>query len=135
MAVVAQRPGPHLFLADGVLPYLDEEDAHRVLAAISREFPGGLLGFDTCGSKMIATQDRHDSMGKMTARMRWVCDIPAQLQRQGLTLRQSRTLAQAPRPIHTRLSYRDRLILRVASIVDLRGFNNYRVNLFRAEPT
>jgi O-methyltransferase involved in polyketide biosynthesis len=94
MDIVAQAPAPYLFLADGVLAYLDEDDAHQVLAAIVGRFPGGLLAFDTCGRKMIDSQDRHDALSKMTARMRWACDTPHQLDQVGLTLKHSLT----PRP-------------------------------------
>ena len=132
MDIVAEAPGPYLFLADGVLTYLDESDVHRTLAAIVDRFPGSLLAFDTCGQKMIADQDRHDSLSKTTARMRWAGKTPRHLDRVGLTLRQSRTLAQTPRPVRARLPFRQRLTLHVAALLNLRDFANYRVNLFQA---
>jgi O-methyltransferase involved in polyketide biosynthesis len=134
MDAVGQVPGPYLFLADGVLPYLDAGDARRVLAAVADRFPGSLLAFDTCGQKMIDSQDRHDTLGKMTARMRWACDSPRDLEELGLTQRWSRTLAQMPRPVRTRLSVRQRLTLQVAAVLNLRDFAHYRVNLFHATP-
>jgi O-methyltransferase involved in polyketide biosynthesis len=134
MDVVAQAPEPYLFLADGVLAYLDENDAHRVLAAIAGRFPGSLLAFDTCGQKMINTQDRHDALSKMTARMRWACGTPRQLDQVGLTLRQSLTLAQTPAQIRGQLPYRQRLTLTIAALLNLHDFAHYRVNLFQAAP-
>jgi len=134
MDVVAQAPEPYLFLADGVLAYLDRDEAYRLLAAIIERFPGSLLAFDTCGQKMIDSQDRHDSLGKMTARMQWACDNPRQLEQLGLTLHQSRTLAQTPPDIRTRLPYRDRLMLTIAAALNVRDFAHYRVNLFQALP-
>jgi O-methyltransferase involved in polyketide biosynthesis len=123
------------FLADGVLAYLNEPDVHRTLAAIVDRFPGSLLAFDTCGQKVISGQDRHDSLSKMTARMRWACDTPRHLDQVGLTLRESRTLAETHQPVRQRLDYRQRLMLNIAARLNLRGFASYRVNLFQAIPT
>ncbi len=134
MDAVAKAPGPYLFLADGVLTYLTRDEAHHVLTMIAGRFPGGLLAFDTCGRRMIDSQDRHDSLGKMTARMQWACDDPRQLEQLGLTMHQSRTLAQTPPRVRTRLPYRDRLMLTVAAALNLRDFAHYRVNLFQALP-
>lgn len=132
--IVAQAPAPYLFLADGVLTYLDEADAHGFLATIVTRFPGSMLAFDTCGAKMISSQDRHDSLGMMTARMRWACDTPRDLEPLGLALRESRNLAQTPPQISSRLPHRQRLMLRVAALLNLRDFANYRVNLVQAAP-
>jgi O-methyltransferase involved in polyketide biosynthesis len=132
MDIVATSPGPYLFLADGVLTFLDEADAHRVLAGVAGRFPGSLLGFDTCGRAMVDSQDRHDSLGKMAARMRWACDTPRQLHQLGLVLRQSRTLNQAPPAVRARLSYRQRLTFLLAAALNLHDFAHYRVNLFQA---
>ena len=73
------------------------------MTAIAGRFPGSLLAFDTCGRKMIDSQDRHDSLGKMTARTRLACDAPRDLERLGLTRFRSRTLNQTPRGIRTGL--------------------------------
>ena len=134
MDSVAEAPGPYLFLADGVLACLDQHDVHRALAALVARFPATLLAFDTCGQNMIHDQDRHDSLSKMTARMRWACNTPRHLDQVGLIPRQSLTLAQTPRPVRARLPYRQRLTLHVLALLNLRDFANYRVNLCQAVP-
>ena len=130
--VVSANPGPYMFLADGFLSYLSAEQVHRVLQALASRYPDSLFAFDTCGRKMIGSQDRHDSLGKMTARMIWACDEPRSLERLGLQMRESLTLNHAPRPLRARMPHRDRLVLSAAAALNLRDFARYRVNLFRS---
>ncbi|MEC3915611.1 class I SAM-dependent methyltransferase [Nocardia sp. CDC160] len=132
---IAQAPGPYLFLAEGMLMYLEEAQVLEVLSALVERFPGSSIAFDTCGRKMIDTQDRHDSLSKMTARMRWACDDPATLNAIGLTLRDSRTLARPQADIRRALPRRQRWMMDLAARLNLRDFANYRVNLFEITRT
>lgn len=132
--IAAEAAGPHLILAEGVLVYLDEVEVLRVLAEVARRFRGGVFALDTCGRPMVDRRDRHDSVSQRAARVRWACADPAGLHVSGLRLRESRTLAEPPRSVRTRLSYRARLRLAVAARFNLRDFARYRVNLYDLQP-
>ncbi|MGH3915747.1 MAG: class I SAM-dependent methyltransferase [Pseudonocardiaceae bacterium] len=129
LAVVATCPGPYLFLSEAVLIYLAEVDVQRTLTQISVRFPTARLALDTAGPHMVATQDRHDALSKVTARMRWSCDDPAQLEQWGLGLRlvASRTLAQPPAAAP--VGYR--LMMPLIGAVWRRKFSSYRLNLYQ----
>ncbi|MGW0776855.1 class I SAM-dependent methyltransferase [Streptomyces sp. NPDC002835] len=77
--VTAVGDGPYLFSAEAVLPFLDEADVRQVIALIAERFPGSPLALDTAGPGIIDSQDQHDALSKVQARMRWACDDPADI--------------------------------------------------------
>lgn len=129
---IAESPGPYLFIAEGVLPYFEETEARKVLTTMVERFPGSLITFDTCGSKAVAAQDRLAAISTMRARMRWACDTPGALEDIGLTLRESRNLAQTQPAIRRTLPRGRQLGLRVSALLNAKDLANYRMNLFRA---
>lgn len=130
---VLASPGPHLLIAEAVLGFLPETDVHRALDLVAGAFSGGTLVLDTAGSAMVDNQNTHDALSKVTARLRWACDDPGSLDRHGLRLLESRTLAQPPRPVRRRLSVRQRASLLRASVFQRRLVAGYRLNLLRVE--
>ncbi|KAA8958644.1 class I SAM-dependent methyltransferase [Mycobacterium sp.] len=95
--VVAAAPGPYLFISEAVLIYLSADAVHRIFGQLSHRFPGSLIAFDTAGTRMVANQDRNRSLAQLTARLQWVCDNPRDIERWGLRLLDTRTLA-TPQP-------------------------------------
>ncbi|WP_282785418.1 MULTISPECIES: class I SAM-dependent methyltransferase [unclassified Nocardia] len=89
--------GPVFLLSEAVLLYFDAERVHALLRRFAEAFPDTPLAFDTGGPAMMKTQDRNPVFRAVSARMRWTCDDPAILERHGLRLRESRTLA-TPQP-------------------------------------
>ncbi|WP_165984176.1 class I SAM-dependent methyltransferase [Streptomyces sp. YIM 98790] len=81
-AVAAARPAPDaplLLSAEAVLPFLTEEEARATLTMIAARLPGAWLALDTAGPAIVDTQDSHDALGKVQARMRWSCPGPEAL--------------------------------------------------------
>ncbi|SFD53519.1 class I SAM-dependent methyltransferase [Streptomyces aidingensis] len=81
-AVAAARPAPDaplLLSAEAVLPFLPEDEARTTLAMTAARLPGAWLALDTAGPAIVETQDSHDALGKVQARMRWACADPAVL--------------------------------------------------------
>ncbi|MGF6888667.1 O-methyltransferase involved in polyketide biosynthesis [Nocardia sp. GAS34] len=130
---VKALPGPYFFISEGVLVYLEESDVRRAVALIARYFPGADLAMDTTGRWMIEHQDRHDAMQKVSARMRWVCDDPRDVERWGLGIRllESGDLSRLPALLRERVPLARRLGLRAASLVFRQRFGRYRLNRYR----
>lgn len=129
---VAASPPPYLFLSEAVLIYLDNDQVHRVLTRLSQRFPGASIAFDTAGTRMVTGQDRNRSLAQVSARLRWTCDNPRDLERWGLALLDSRTLA-APQPeIAKTWPPQRRYGMRVLARLVPPMVNTYKFNLFRA---
>jgi len=128
--VVGRLPGPYLFVSEAVLLYLVEGQVQEVLRNLVDRFPGMTMLFDTGGRDMMNNQDMNPVFQAIPARMRWVCDHPADLERWGLRWVESRTLAQ-PQPRIARTwprRYRAGLPLlaRIAPAI----VNTYKLNRF-----
>ncbi|MEU2495379.1 hypothetical protein [Streptomyces sp. NPDC007883] len=54
--VASHAAGRYLFLAEAVLPHLDEADVRRVVDLLADRFPGSLLALDTAGPGLSGTQ-------------------------------------------------------------------------------
>lgn len=65
---------------------MEESEVQRAVSLIARHFPGADLAMDTTDRWMIEHQDRYDAMRVVSARMRWACDDPADVERWGLGL-------------------------------------------------
>ncbi|MFC5219901.1 class I SAM-dependent methyltransferase [Streptomyces coerulescens] len=130
---VRKRPGPYFLAAEAVLIYLEEWQVRSVFDLIAERLPGALLALETAAGRMVDSQDSHDVLGKVAARMRWRCDDPAALERwrPGVHLADSRSFTRLPAPVARRLNTTYRLMLRAASALRRRDVEAYRFNLFR----
>jgi O-methyltransferase involved in polyketide biosynthesis len=126
---VLDSPGPYFLVAEGVLVYLDEEEVTRALGRIAERFPGALVAFDTYGRRIFEQQHRMAAKRDM-ARWAWCCDDPRSLERLGLRLVDSATVARPPERLRARLPARYRYLLPLADPV-MRGLVG--LNLFRAD--
>ncbi|MEV0936282.1 class I SAM-dependent methyltransferase [Streptomyces phaeochromogenes] len=131
--VRSSSPGPYFLAAEAVLIYLEEELVRSVFRQIAERLPGARLALETAASGMVDTQDSHDVLAKVAARMRWSCDSPGALEhwQPGLSLTDSRTLAHLPAPVARRLAFHHRVLLRVMATIRRRDIEAYRFNLFR----
>ncbi|MFF2650731.1 class I SAM-dependent methyltransferase [Streptomyces sp. NPDC058045] len=131
--VALTAPGPCFFAAEAVLPYLTEDEVHRVVDGIAERFPGSLLALDTTGPGMIDTQDEHDVLAKVEARMQWNCPAPAALTDwHGVaSVLDSRTVAELPPPLCDRLPDSLREMLSGLAAQRLPQVEDYRLNLLR----
>jgi O-methyltransferase involved in polyketide biosynthesis len=68
LETAAESPGPYFFVAEGVLPYLEEHDVMRTLTRIVQRFPGALVALDTYTRRM--TQISRGGRGRATIRAR-----------------------------------------------------------------
>lgn len=68
MPEVQKAPGPHLFLAEGLLYYLPFEEVQRLLAALADRFPGAAFLMDVVGQNDAPTlRDRAGAVGSPIA--------------------------------------------------------------------
>jgi O-methyltransferase involved in polyketide biosynthesis len=62
---------PTLFVAEGLLMYLDEDEVHRVLALIAYEFPGAELAIEAMSPLMARATRLHPTVSRTQAEFRW----------------------------------------------------------------
>ncbi|MEU0390256.1 class I SAM-dependent methyltransferase [Streptomyces chartreusis] len=131
--VAAQSDGPYFFAAEAVLPFLEERDVRHVIDLLADRFPGSLLALDTAGPGVIDTQDEHDALSKVDARMRWSCADPPRLAdwRPGAHLLASHTLTSLPPRLHDELPASYRQMLSGLAVQRLPQVEEYRLNLIR----
>jgi len=116
-ALVEREQGPYCFVADGVLPYLPEDDVTSTLARIADRFPGATLMFDTYSHAMLRQQHKTADRRGMAAHWAWACDDPRSLERFGLRLMESATITRMPRGLRAELPARYRYLLPLAEPV------------------
>jgi O-methyltransferase involved in polyketide biosynthesis len=107
LAAVEQRPRPYLFVSEGVLTYLPEDDVTATLARIAGRFPGALLAFDTY-SRASANQQRRMAAKRGVAPWAWSCDDPRSFERFGLRVLESAAITRMPRGLREQLPARYR---------------------------
>lgn len=128
--VVAQRPGPYFFVAEGVLPYLPAADVSGALTRIADRFPGALIAFDSYSSAMRDRRDRAVARrGLDVPPFRWTCDDPRSLSSLGLRVVELASVARPPEALRRRLPLDYRVMLRLVAPL-LRGFGD--LTLLRA---
>jgi O-methyltransferase involved in polyketide biosynthesis len=62
---------PILFVAEGVLMYLSEQQVKLLFANLLQVFPGCRIAFDSTSSLMVKNQKRHDSLKHTSAKFDW----------------------------------------------------------------
>lgn len=66
-----QHPdGEFIFVIEGVLMYFYEKQVWTILKNIADRFPGGEIAFDVCGSMMVKTNLKPDSLRESEAQIR-----------------------------------------------------------------
>ncbi|MFD7408447.1 class I SAM-dependent methyltransferase [Streptomyces sp. NPDC059866] len=132
-SVAAQSDGPCFLAAEAVLPYLPEAEVRKVLTLLAERFPGALLALDTAGPGIIATQDQHDALSKVDAKMQWSCADPAELtdRRPGTRLLASHTLTSLPATMYDELPTAYQEMLSDLKAQRLPQVEEYRINLLR----
>ena len=128
--VVRERPGPYLFIAEGVLLYFRQDQVREAVRRVAGHFPGSRFAFDTAATRFIAGQDAPIFRKRVQASLTWACDRPADLAAWGLRLRESRTLLDQPPEVRARLAPAHRLLLPAIRLLYRRQADAYRVNLF-----
>ena len=128
---VAASPPPYLFLSEAVLIYLSGDEVRRVLTQLAHRFPGSLVAFDTAGKRMVSNQDRSRSLAQVNARLQWICDDPRDIERWGLELLDTRTLATPQPDIAKTWPPQRRYGMPVLARLAPPIVNTYKFNLFR----
>ncbi|WP_017651497.1 class I SAM-dependent methyltransferase [Fortiea contorta] len=77
--VKAAGTEPYMFVAEGVMMYLSEEQAQKLFANLLEHFPGSWFAFDSISPFMVKNQRYHDSIKHMSAKFNWgisdICQI------------------------------------------------------------
>ncbi|MBW1595578.1 class I SAM-dependent methyltransferase [Streptomyces sp. JJ38] len=131
--ISSRASGPYFFAAEAVLPFLAENDVHDVIDVIAERFPCSLLALDTAGPGIVGTQEEHDALSKVAARMRWACTGPEQVaaRHPGTEALASCTLTELPSPLRDRLPAACRDLLSGLARQRLPQVEEYRLSLLR----
>lgn len=68
-----------LFISEGVLMYLAEDDVRKLLSDIADRFPGSHIAFDTAGSRTAHEINKKSAMKELNAALNWVYDDDGRL--------------------------------------------------------
>jgi len=128
--IAAQSPGPYLFVTEGVLVYLLEDQVTRALAGIAARFPGARLALDSYPRLTYDRQHKMAAKRNIPARWAWACDNPHSLERLGLKVLESATVTRPPAALRRQLPARYRYLLPLANPVLGKTMS---LTLFRAE--
>jgi O-methyltransferase involved in polyketide biosynthesis len=131
LAIVAERPGPYFFVAEGVLVYLPEDQVTQALARIVARFPGAFAALDTYPRLTFDRQHRMAEKRNIPALWAWACDDPRSLERLGLKVVESVTVTRPPEAVRTQLPARYRYLLPLANPILGKTMS---ITLFQAEP-
>jgi len=131
--VAAHSDGPYFFAAEAVLPYLSEADVRHVVGLLADRFPGSALALDTAGPGIITTQDQHDALSKVDAKMQWACAGPAQFAewRSGFEVLASHTLSTLPAGMYDELPATIQELLTGLAAQQLPQVEEYQLSLTR----
>ncbi|GAA2380386.1 class I SAM-dependent methyltransferase [Dactylosporangium salmoneum] len=132
---VAADPGPYLFLAEGVLVYLEPAGVRRALTTVATRFPGCRVALDTHGEWIVKRS--RGPLTRMAADLVWACEDPKALQDWdlGLTLRESWPLSRPDWVVRRALPRHTRLTLAAVNAFVPRRMTNSRVNLYSVDAT
>jgi O-methyltransferase involved in polyketide biosynthesis len=81
---IAELPAdrPAMIVAEGVLPYLEEDQVPQLLRRIAAHFPSGEIAFDAYGSFAIQLLRFNPAIRATGACLHWALDDPAEMERQ-----------------------------------------------------
>lgn len=127
---VARDGGPTFVLSEAVLLYFPAAQATSALRMIAERFPGQQLAFDTGSSLMMKSQERNPVFRAVSARMKWICDDPRDLESVGLRMRESRTLTSPPAGVGKSWPASYRYGAKVMGVLMPAVARSYRMNLF-----
>jgi O-methyltransferase involved in polyketide biosynthesis len=127
---VEALPGPYFFVADGVLPYLTEDEVTGVLARLAARFPGSKLAFDSYPRRVLEYEHKMAAKRDI-AYWKWSCDDPRTLERYGLRLLESTVVTRPPAGLRAQLPVGYRYLLKLADPILGRGLT---LSLFEAAP-
>jgi O-methyltransferase involved in polyketide biosynthesis len=132
IAAVRQSPGPYCFVAEGVFIFLAQTEVKAALAQITGTFPHVRVAFDTATRLAI---DYENARRKLEARLAWSCEDPREIERWkiGLRLVESRTLADVPDCLRSRLSLPMRASFRMFAKLFPTLTKAYQLNLFAGQ--
>jgi O-methyltransferase involved in polyketide biosynthesis len=135
IAAVRQSPGPYFFVAETVFVYLKEHEVKAALAQIAENFPGVNIAFDTLGRRGVEGGNKDHARHKLEARFAWACNDPREIESWniGLRLVESRSVADVPEPLQSRLSWTMRTSFRVFRRLFPKLMKVYQLNVFAGQ--
>lgn len=131
---VAATDGPWLFVAEAVFLYFPEHQVREFLDQLAARFPGSIVLLDTGSARMRDSMDKNASMKRVSARMKWACDDPRELENWGLALLDSRTFVYPQPDVLATWPFTYRHILRTLGRLFPPMANVYRMNKLQLPP-
>ena len=101
---------PYFLVSEGMLVYLQPDEAHRALRQIVERFSGAGLAIDTYPAAMMRRQHRL-AANRRIARWQWACDDPRELESLGLSVRDTASYRRLPAPLRPLIPLHYRALL------------------------
>lgn len=122
---------PLILVAEGLLPYLTEEEVMPLLSKLSVTFPGAWLVFDSTSLEVVAKQNRLRTLSGTRARFSWGLTEPSDLGSQNphLELRSSVSLRAMFEKERKILPWGLRIAYRLLERLTPKVLDGYRVNV------
>jgi O-methyltransferase involved in polyketide biosynthesis len=129
---VRRSPPPYLLVAETVFVYLEEAQVKAALGQIVSGLPQVTIALDTVGRRAVESANRDHRRRNLAARFAWVCEDPIAIQEWnvGLQLLQSRTVADIPDRLRSRLSWSLQTSLRLLGRFLPRQMKVYQISTF-----
>lgn len=124
--------GPTFLVSEAVLMYFDAETVHRTLRQIAGGFPVTRFAFDTGGRIMMDSQERNPVFRALTARMKWTCDHPGEIEECGFRLLDSRDFSRPQPEVASTWRPGLRAVMRTMGALRVPMVTTYRMNLFES---
>jgi O-methyltransferase involved in polyketide biosynthesis len=113
---VPQRGQPALVIAEGLMMYLAGDDVKRLLLALQTAFPGCHLAFDAYSTLTARQAQKHPSLKKTGAVLRWGIDDPRTMETWGAGIRFQEEWFFVQSPEIAKLPFRHRLMFKLAGL-------------------
>ncbi|APW61497.1 class I SAM-dependent methyltransferase [Paludisphaera borealis] len=107
--------GPALIVAEGLMPYLEEDDLRRLLERLTTHFPTGVLAFDGYSRLGLRFMKNLPCIQATGATFRWGIDDPCELEAMIPRLKLVEETAYYNPSVVARMSWTSRLLIRVWS--------------------
>lgn len=119
MDTLNSQTGEFMFVAEGLLMYLPEEEVKKLVLRIKEQFPGSRLACDVFSAFTVRKINKHPSMRETNAEIQWGIDNAQEVEswRSGIKVTEEWFFAQSPEL--PKLSWGFRLGFKIAGMFAL----------------
>lgn len=136
VGLLSEVPAPYLFVSEGALIYLAQQQVRSLIGVLARTCPGSQILVDTASTHMVENQAQHDAMRTFdpSAWFRWKCDDPLTLEPWGMRCLASLSMSDVSSEIRKSMPLGVRFVYSYMPWLVKKLARGYRINLFELDP-